>query len=106
VPPDYRNDRIAVRGVSLPGDRVVELRAAMHSFVLGLIDQDRYLRQFTTRQIRLSQDRLALRSFVDDGLHLVALIDEFVPVVRVNGAHDLLALVKDTVREVHDGCCT
>lgn len=77
----------------------------MHSFVLGLISQDRNLWKFSTREIRLSQDRLALRAFVDDGLHLVALIDEFMPIVRVHGGHDLLTLVKTTVEQVHDGCC-
>lgn len=105
VPLGRTTERIAVRGVALPGERVLELRAAMHAFVLGLISQDRYLRKFSTREIRLSQDRLALRAFVDDGLHLVALIDEFMPIVRVHGAHDLLTLVKATVAEVHDGCC-
>lgn len=90
-----------MQGVALPGDRVLELRAALHSFVLALLEQDKLLRPYKIKEIRKEKGLLALRNFVDDGLHLVALLDMYLPIVNTHGQSDLLDLIEKKIEDLH-----
>lgn len=100
-PRAYNSAAVTVNGVALPGERVLELRAALHSYVLALLEQDKLLRLYTVDQMRREKGLLALRNFVDDGLHLVALLDMYLPIVNTHGQSDLLDLIDKKITELH-----
>lgn len=101
APRAYTSAAVTVTGVALPGDRVLELRAALHSYVLTLLEQDKLLRLYTVEQMRKEKGLLALRNLVDDGLHLVALLDMYLPIVNTHGQSDLLDLIEKKIAELH-----
>ncbi len=99
VPADYSSGNVRVRGVVLPGNRVLELRAALNTFLISLVAQQAALRNIPLEDVATNRARMALRMLVDDGVSLVSLLEDYLPGLRVTGESDLLEVIDKGIQK-------
>lgn len=97
VPEGYDSETVTVPGIALTGARVLELRAALHGFLRRLHASDQYLRKRTVKEVVGDRNLLALRGAVDEGLHLIAILDQYLPAIRARSPWDDPDLVREAI---------
>ncbi len=83
----------------LPGNRVLELRAALNTFLISLVAQQAALRNIPLEDVATNRARMALRMLVDDGVSLVSLLEDYLPGLRVTGESDLLEVIDKGIQK-------
>jgi hypothetical protein len=82
APEDYVSGTLAVSGVALSGQRVIELRALLHGVLRRVNTSDQYLQRIPAKDLVGNRDLMALQGLVDETWNLITVLDNYLPAVN------------------------